>query len=298
MINGILNIYKEKGYTSHDVVAKLRKILHQKKIGHTGTLDPEAEGILPICLGKGTKVSSLLTDTDKTYEATLTLGISTDTQDHTGAIIEEHKVNVSEDEVNQAVMNFLGSYEQTPPMYSALKINGKKLYELAREGIEIERKTRTVSIYAIEILEMNLPNVKLRVKCSKGTYIRTLCYDIGKQLGCGGHMSSLLRTQVGIFDIEDSLKLQEVEDKVKDNTIDGVLYKIEDLFDVYKSITVKEAYHTQLYNGNKLKSDHLIINKDLMDQQCYRIYDKNKQFIGLFQYNKDEDNIKPVKMFL
>ena len=180
MINGIINVHKEEGFTSHDVVAKLRGICGQKKIGHTGTLDPMATGVLPVCLGSGTKVCDMLTDKDKEYVAELLLGCTTDTQDVTGEVLSQCEVNVSEEAVREAVMSFVGDYQQVPPMYSALKVNGKKLYELAREGKEVERKARPVRILEIEILDMPLPVVKMRVACSKGTYIRTLCADIGE----------------------------------------------------------------------------------------------------------------------
>ena len=185
---GIIVIHKEKGFTSHDVVAKLRGILHMKKIGHTGTLDPDATGVLPVALGKGTKLVDLLTDKEKTYEAVLHLGIDTDTQDMSGTVLEEKPVNVTEEEVRKVLKSFVGEQLQVPPMYSALKVNGKKLYELAREGKTVERKARPVCFYEIEPLEFHLPLVKIRVTCSKGTYIRTLCHDIGEKLGCGGCM--------------------------------------------------------------------------------------------------------------
>ena len=199
MIHGIINVYKEKGYTSHDVVARLRKILGQKKIGHTGTLDPDAEGVLPVCLGKATKVCDLLADQDKTYQAILLLGQSTDTQDVSGEVLKNAEVTSSIKEVYEAVQAFQGEYAQVPPMYSALKVNGKKLYELAREGKTVERKARQVHIHEIKIHEIVLPRVSMTVSCSKGTYIRTLCHDIGEKLGCGGCMEQLLRTQVGPF---------------------------------------------------------------------------------------------------
>ena len=198
MINGIVNIYKEKGYTSHDVVAVLRKVVGQKKIGHTGTLDPDATGVLPVCLGRATKVCELLTDHDKTYEALLLLGKTTDTQDISGEVLEERDPgNLTEEEVRSCIESFIGEYDQIPPMYSALKVNGKKLYELAREGKTVERKSRKVQIHGIRILEMNLPHVRMEVDCSKGTYIRTLCHDIGEKLRVGGCMEELERTKVG-----------------------------------------------------------------------------------------------------
>ena len=201
MVNGILNVYKEKGYTSHDVVAKLRGIVGQKKIGHTGTLDPDAEGVLPVCLGRATKVCDMLTEKDKTYEAVLLLGKETDTQDISGTVLRVGETEgLTQEQVKDCVMSFVGEYDQIPPMYSALKVNGKKLYELAREGKTIERKSRKVEIKEIRILEMALPRVRMEVSCSKGTYIRTLCHDIGEKLGCFGCMESLLRTKVSRFE--------------------------------------------------------------------------------------------------
>ena len=212
MIHGIINVYKEKGFTSHDVVAKLRGIVGQKKIGHTGTLDPDATGVLPVCLGKATKLCDLLTDKNKTYEAVLLLGKTTDTQDITGEVLEEKSTEaLTEEKVREAIEGFIGDYEQIPPMYSALKVNGKKLYELAREGKVIERKARPVKILDIQILEIDLPKVRMEVSCSKGTYIRTLCHDIGEKLGCGGCMESLIRTRVSTFRIEDAKMLDEIE---------------------------------------------------------------------------------------
>ena len=213
MINGILNVYKEKGYTSHDVVAKLRGIVGQKKIGHTGTLDPEAEGVLPVCLGKATKVCDLLTEKDKVYEAVLLLGKETDTQDLTGKVLAEKPVTAEKDEVERAIRSFEGAYDQIPPMYSALKVQGQKLCDLARKGIEVERKPRRVYIYKVEILQVDIPRVVMRVYCSKGTYIRTLCHDIGKKLGCGGCMASLKRTEVAAFLEKDALTLAQIQEK-------------------------------------------------------------------------------------
>ena len=218
-MDGILVIRKEKGYTSHDVVAKLRGILHMKKIGHTGTLDPAAEGVLPVALGRGTRLVELLTEKEKTYEAVLRLGVSTDTQDMTGTVLSEMPVTVTEEEVREVVESFVGEQMQVPPMYSALKVNGKKLYELAREGKTIERKPRPVVFYEIRIMDISLPLVRISVTCSKGTYIRTLCNDIGEKLGCGGAMEELLRTRSGNFTLEESLMLSQVEEAVSDGTI-------------------------------------------------------------------------------
>ena len=231
MMDGILIVNKERGYTSFDVVAKLRGILSIRKIGHTGTLDPEATGVLPVCVGRATKVCDVLTDRDKTYEATVVLGITTDTLDTTGEVLTRKPVSVTRDELLAVLSHFRGEITQVPPMYSAVKVNGKRLYEYAREGKEVERKERRVTIYEIELLEEKLfpwdnseesgqadlpddfdqhPSFRIRVKCSKGTYIRTLCDDIGKELGCGAAMSSLVRTEVGRFRLEDALRLNEI----------------------------------------------------------------------------------------
>ena len=219
-MDGIIVIRKEKGYTSHDVVAKLRGIFHMKKIGHTGTLDPDAEGVLPVALGKATKLVDLITDKEKTYEAVMRLGVVTDTQDMTGTILSQtEQISVTEKEVKEAAESFLGEQLQIPPMYSALKVNGKKLYELAREGKTVERKPRPVHFYQIEILEINLPLVRYRVVCSKGTYIRTLCHDMGEKLGCGAAMESLVRTKVGKFELKDAITLAQAEEAVKSGAI-------------------------------------------------------------------------------
>ena len=224
MVHGILNVYKEKGFTSHDVVAKLRGIIGQKKIGHTGTLDPDATGVLPVCLGKATKLCDLLTEKDKTYEAVLLLGKTTDTQDISGTVqLEKDVTGITEAMVRKVIQSFVGGYDQIPPMYSALKVNGKKLYELAREGIQIERKARRVEIFHIEIKEISLPRVRMEVSCSKGTYIRTLCHDIGEKLGCGGCMEELIRTKVSMFSIEESLTISQIEEKKKKGELDEIL---------------------------------------------------------------------------
>ena len=191
-MNGIINVYKEKGYTSHDVVAKMRGILKMKKIGHTGTLDPDAEGVLPLCIGNATKVVELIIDKDKAYDGVMKLGVTTDTQDMTGRITSINDVNVKEEEVEEACKKFVGGYDQLPPMYSAVKVQGKRLYELARKGQEVERKKRPVIINEILIRGYNKEEneVSISVSCGKGTYIRTLIHDIGYELGCGASMQS------------------------------------------------------------------------------------------------------------
>ena len=250
MIHGVINVYKEQGFTSHDVVAKLRGIVGQKKIGHTGTLDPDAVGVLPVCLGRATKLCDMLTDKDKVYEAVMLLGVETDTQDTTGQILKSSETDeLTEEQVRAAVLDFVGDYNQVPPMYSALKINGKKLYELAREGKIVERAARRVQIFDIEILSIALPRVTMKVHCSKGTYIRTLCHDIGQKLGCGGCMEELIRTRSGNFTWEDSMTLAEVEEAVKDGTIEDRVICIGQVLKDYPEIFCTREGDRLLENG-------------------------------------------------
>ena len=291
MINGIINIYKEKGYTSHDVVARLRGIVHQKKIGHTGTLDPDAEGVLPVCLGKGTKLCSMLTDKRKTYEAVLHLGIETDTQDISGTIKQEGPVQVTKEEVRACVEGFVGNQMQIPPMYSALKVKGKKLYELAREGIEIERQARPVTFYEIQILSINLPFVRFSVTCSKGTYIRTLCHDIGVKLGCMGCMESLVRTRVDRFLIQDSLKLSEAEALMKEGKLLEHMVSVEEMFEYLPALYAKPAFAKMLQNGNA------VAEKRILESDRVRMYTNTGVFVGIYEWQEEKGLYKPVAIF-
>ena len=308
MINGIINVYKERGFTSHDVVAKLRGILKQKKIGHTGTLDPEAEGVLPVCLGKATKVCDMLTEKDKVYETVLLLGEKTDTQDITGTVLEKREITCTEEQVKEVIAGFVGTYAQIPPMYSALKVNGKKLCDLARAGIEVERKPREVQIFSIDIEEIELPQVKLTVHCSKGTYIRTLCQDIGEKLGCGGCMESLLRTKVSRFTLENALHLTQIEQitaqvreekgqELRTESLGDVILKIEEVFEGYPKLSVREEFTKMLYNGNAMQAEWLVGWQEDLKQQKLRIYDSKHQFIGVYQYNDKYKDIRPIKIF-
>lgn len=312
MRNGVINIYKERGYTSHDVVAKLRGILKQKKIGHTGTLDPEAEGVLPVCLGKGTKLCDMLTDRDKTYETVLLLGQSTDTQDITGKVLHTGEVSVSGQQAREAVLSFVGRYEQIPPMYSALKMNGQKLCDLARAGKEVERRARTVEIYHIEILDICLPRVCMRVSCSKGTYIRTLCHDIGEKLGCHGCMEKLLRTKAGQFLLEDSLTLGQVEELEKEGALEGAILPVDKVFGELPAVVLKEEAARLGYNGNPFSQEDTAEslsrrknadrdkNPDKEMQGTIkgqvRVYDAAGNFIGIYR-EQEQGLFRPVKMF-
>ncbi len=305
MYNGVIIVNKEAGFTSHDVVAKLRGILKQKKIGHTGTLDPDATGVLPVCLGHATKLCDMLTDKDKTYEAVMLLGKVTDTQDITGKIIEECDIvsmreqnNISDEHILEAISSFIGEYSQIPPMYSALKVNGKKLYELARDGIEIERQPRTVFINSIENIVIDFPRVTMTVSCSKGTYIRTLCHDIGSKLGCGACMESLKRTRVSSFTIGDALTLSQISELMAgDGLIDSKIVSVEEIFKNYISVHTKEEFDKLIYNGNSLKKNMVVYDGGLNDGDKARVYDSKGTFMGVFVYNERERLLKVEKMF-
>lgn len=298
MLNGIINIHKEAGFTSHDVVAKMRGICKQKKIGHTGTLDPQATGVLPVCLGSATKLCDMLTDKDKEYVAELLLGQVTDTQDTTGQVLAEYPVIVTEEEVRAAVEGFVGDYNQVPPMYSALKVNGKKLYELAREGKEVERTARPVHIAEIEILDIKLPVVKMRVACSKGTYIRTLCADIGEKLGCGGTMQSLVRTRVGNFVLAEAVTLTELEHARDKEKLGELLLPVDHVFAECPALHVQEKWRKLLENGNSFYASQTVENHIYPVGEWVRIYREDNSFAGVYTYDDARKWYKPVKMFL
>ncbi len=300
MIDGIMNIYKEPGYTSFDVVAKMRGILKQKKIGHTGTLDPDAEGVLVLCLGNATKLCEMLTDKDKEYIATLQLGITTDTEDTSGTVLSQSPVNVSESEVRETILSFVGKQKQIPPMYSAIKKDGKKLYELAREGIVIEREPRDIEVFHIDIISMDLPFVKFSVCCSKGTYIRSLCRDIGEKLGCGGAMSHLLRNRVSQFSAEDALKLSDVEMMRDEGRISECVYPIPSLFPSYPIIQIRSQAEKYLMNGNPLTLNSFVEMDTAKVFEGMRIFvcNQEQEIKGLYIYQDKKQMFVPDKMFL
>lgn len=298
MLNGIIVIHKEQGFTSHDVVAKLRGICGQKKIGHTGTLDPAATGVLPVCLGSATKLCDMLTGKDKEYVAELLLGVETDTQDTTGAVLARHQVEVSEEQVRRCAAAFVGTYEQIPPMYSALKVNGKKLYELARAGREVERRARPVTIYELEILEIRLPVVKLRVVCSKGTYIRTLCADIGARLGCGGTMQSLTRTRVERFSLENSITLAELQKLKDEGALGTAVLPVDSVFADCPAIHVSAAFLKLLDNGNAFRPGQTVENEQYPAGQWVRVYRQDESLAGVYAFVPEKNRYQPVKMFL
>lgn len=289
-MDGVINVNKSAGMTSFDVIASLRKILNMKKIGHTGTLDPDATGVLPICIGKGTKLVELLTANDKQYIAEVRLGITTDTQDTSGNITDERKVDISENNLISAISYFIGEIKQIPPMYSAIKVNGERLYKLAREGIIIEREPRKVFISDIKLnyfkKEENI--FSITVDCSKGTYIRTLSNDIGEKLGCGAAMSALKRTKSGRFDIENSFTLDEIREKVSQNDF-SFICPVSEVMTEYEKIILAEKNSKNLIYGIPFNVTYL------QNDKIYRFFDEKNQFLAIGK--KTSERIVILKTF-
>ena len=307
MYNGMINIYKEKGYTSSDVVARLRGILHMRKIGHTGTLDPDAEGVLPVCLGNATKIVDLIADRDKEYEAVMRLGVTTDTQDMSGTVLEradEASLEMlTKERIREAAKRFTGKIMQVPPMYSAVKVGGKRLYQLARQGRTVERQPRPVTIHELEILGIELPLVTMRVRCSKGTYIRTLCHDIGQSLGTGAAMEGLLRTRVGSFLLRDAITLDEAEAIMRSEDggkkIGDYILPVDSFFDGTAKMTVRKAGMRYLLNGNRISLSLTSARRgEIPDGGIVRIYDEDGRFYALYRYSARQEQFTGYKMFL
>jgi len=291
-LNGIIVLNKPRGFTSHDAVNVVRKILGTRKVGHTGTLDPNAEGVLPICVGKSTRACDMITFSDKEYIATVKLGITTDTYDIWGEVVRERDVCVTKQNLCDAINAFTGEIEQVPPMYSAIKQNGKKLYELARQGIEVERKARKVNIYECELCDFCEDTFTIRVKCSKGTYIRSLCFDIGEYLGCGATMTSLVRTASSVFTIQEAITPDELRCKVEENGAESVLDCVDRIFadlPVYKANSVVKS---RLQNGAYSRVN--------TPTGKYRVYDETDNFVGIANVIVGEKGnvIKIEKSFL
>ena len=349
-MDGIINVYKEKGYTSHDVVARLRGITKEKHIGHTGTLDPAAAGVLPMCLGAVTKACELLTEKGKEYETILLLGIETNTEDATGEIVSSGDVSgITDDMIIEAVKSFEGDISQVPPMFSATRINGQRYYDLARKGVEIDREAKQVHVSSIEVIsditrcllshkeaftpypDTNLAKfaeepdpeegrwhwenndirkdenkdipvirVALRIACEKGTYIRTICADIGRKLGCGGCMERLLRTRSGAFKIEDSHSLAELEEifaKTSSQEIQNVLLSADTCFMEYPALHCKEKYDSVLLNGNLMRMRHFKEYIEVADP-INRVYDSHNDFKALYEWVEERKLYRPLKVFI
>ena len=291
-MNGILNVYKNKGMSSFDVVRKIKFLAHEKKVGHTGTLDPEATGVLPVALGKATKTIDYIMNCNKTYEVKFLLGTKTTTYDLEGEVIEKKDTSfLTVEEVKDAVISFIGEYDQVPPMYSALKQNGVRLYDLARQGIEVERQGRRVHILNIEDIKIELPYVSMKVSCSKGTYIRSLCFDIGEKLNVGATMTELNRSETSVFRQEDSVN---IEDLTEDN-IQDYLISIEDALKFYPKLVVNSSFTKLLVNGVKVFDRRL--TKEYREKDVlYRVYDSEGVFIGLGR--QDDKGFKIEKLLM
>ena len=305
----MLVIHKEQEFTSSDVVAKLRGIVHMRRIGHTGTLDPMAEGVLPVCLGNATKVAELIADRDKEYVARVRLGVTTDTQDMTGTVLTERtdeeilvQLGGCEDaktKIRAALPHFTGAIQQVPPMYSAVWVDGKRLYELAREGKTVERKAREITIHELELQEVNLPYITIRVVCSKGTYIRTLCEDLGQYLGTGAAMDHLLRTRVGTFTMEKALRLGEVQELMDHGGVEALqeyVIPVDSFFADAPALHVLDADMKYLRNGNALSGANTVEGV-LPKTDRIRVYDEDGEFYALYHYEKGRRRILPTKMF-
>jgi tRNA pseudouridine55 synthase len=297
--NGVIIINKPPSITSHDVIYKVRKLINIKRIGHTGTLDPMATGVLPICIGYATKISQYITCETKRYLATIQLGVSTDTFDITGKIISQKQFCYNNNQFIEVLKSFLGEYLQTPPIFSAIKVNGKKLYELARKNIIVEPKKRLVKIHRLDLIKFIYPDkFILDIICSSGTYIRSLCNDIGSVLGVGGILYSLKRTQVGKFSINDSITLEELEKLYLNNTLIKYIIKATDVLN-FEQIIVSSKANNLLYNGNEIDISFIIgATKESVlksnDQKKYFVLDEKKKLIGIYQKNKN--HIKPLRL--
>ena len=289
-MDGVLNVFKNTGMTSFDVVRIIKKASGTKKVGHTGTLDPEASGVLPVCIGRGTKIIDYIMKSDKIYEVEFKLGIKTTTYDLEGDIIEEKDPSIlTDDNILLAVNSFIGEYNQVPPMYSALKQNGVRLYELARKGIEVEREGRLVNIINIENIEINNPFVRMKVTCSKGTYIRSLCYDIGEYLEVGAAMTKLNRTKTSKFIEEESVNINDINSE----NIEGFIISIEEALDSYDKLVVINKYSKLLINGVRV-FDRRFTKEKFEHDKLYRVYDEDGRFIGLGRSNNQGFKIEKL----
>ena len=292
-MNGVINIYKNTGMTSFDVVAMVRRVAKMKKVGHTGTLDPAASGVLPVCLGKATKIIDYIMENKKVYRVNLKLGMVTDTYDLEGeALREEDASHITKDEILNCINSFLGTIDQVPPMYSALKQNGVRLYELARQGIEVHREARKVTIYSIENIKIESnDNIQMDVCCSKGTYIRSLCYDIGEKLNVGATMTALERIQNGPFTKEEAINIEDLTEELLEKHI----ISIEKALDSFEKITVNEKFGKLLRNGVKV-FDNRMYSEEVEFNKLYRVYEDNGVFLGLGK--RDEKGFKLEKLLI
>lgn len=298
-MNGIIVIDKENGYTSFDVVAKMRRICGEKKIGHTGTLDPMATGVLPILIGNATKAQSLLPESDKEYEATLSFGITTDTLDITGKVLSQTESNVKSEDLEAVLPQFRGDIMQLPPMYSAVSKDGVRLYELARKGLVTEREARPITVYKLDLLNFDeqLQSAQILVKCSKGTYIRSICDDIGQVLGCGAVMTSLRRVTACGYTLDDAITLEKAKELSENGMLEEYLIPTESVFACYPSVKVTEAQAVRFKNGGGLMLSRTDVDDNSENGAYYRVYNSSDVFLGLGYVNKEKEELSVKKQF-
>ncbi|MED1056901.1 tRNA pseudouridine(55) synthase TruB [Bacillus mycoides] len=300
-MEGVVLLHKPKGMTSHDCVFKLRKILREKRIGHTGTLDPDVTGVLPICVGRATKIAQFLSSETKTYEGEVTLGFSTTTEDASGEVVEKQDVNrvITRKEVEEVLAELTGTIEQMPPMFSAVKVNGKKLYEYARAGQEVERPVRTITIHEFvllderEVFEGENISFRFRVTCSKGTYVRTLAVMIGEKLGFPSHMSHLVRTASGEFLLEDCISFEEIEENVQNGTVESIFISIDEALSKFPKMVVDEKQAEKIKNG-------MFLNNELETTAPFiTVFDKNDRCLAIYEHHpKHPGMLKPMKVLV
>lgn len=299
-MNGVILIDKPKEFTSFDVIAVMRKLCKQKKAGHTGTLDPNATGVLPVLLGCATKALDLIENHDKTYIADFKLGMTSDTLDIWGNVTESEKTHIIREKLENTLENFVGEIEQIPPMFSAVQINGQRLYDLARKGIDVERESRKVTVYNATLLDFDAENQsgQIEVSCSKGTYIRTIIDDIGKALGCGAVMSGLRRTKACGFSIDECITLEKAKELAENGTLESRLILTERLFMNYEQILVSEAQARRFKNGGALDIGRTALkNRELVDGKHYRVKSRDGEFLGLGIVDLQNGAIKVLKLF-
>lgn len=302
-MEGILNVLKPPGMTSHDVIYWTRKTLNVKKAGHTGTLDPGAAGVLPVFLGKATKIIPYINENTKIYRAKIVFGEITDTQDKYGQVLKKSTPNFNLSQLNKALDDFTGKIKQKPPIYSAIRVKGKRLYDYARQGEKVDVPIREICIHNIKLIHSKIPEYAfIEVECSKGTYIRTLCSDIGEYLGCGAHMGFLLRTGSGVFNLTSSNTLEEVELKYKNNQIQDILLPLDYSLSSYPKIYIKESAEKSLINGNSIYPQGIIsdLNNYNLDSLVTTYIDKKLSAIGKIQYDNKNDRYyyKPLRVLL
>jgi tRNA pseudouridine55 synthase len=294
-VDGILNVNKPVGRTSFSIVALIRKLSRERRVGHAGTLDATASGVLPICLGKATRIVEFLMDAGKTYRTRIKLGAATDTYDAAGSIVQQGDAStIDRRQVEAALEEFRGRITQTPPMYSALKHQGRRLYQLARQGVTVERPGRPATIYSIELEDFASPVITLKVECARGTYIRSLAHDLGQRLGCGGHVDSLVRLGYGPFNIEDAVSLQQLEKAFADGSWQGLVYPIDSVLADWPSLVVAEEQEKVIRNGGSLAAGEV---SGLEGQSCCRVYNRQGGFIAILQYDEASGCWQPQKVF-